>query len=81
MAAISNHIIDALVDLVENELLRLSSEGQDGCSEYRTLQDSRSALLVLAGEQTGTHGIAPKAAAAPSRPRVHYLRAIEGGKA
>lgn len=79
MVALPNQLIDTLVDLVEIRLLDMSTDGQEGCVEYRTLQDCRCSLLEIAA---GTNE--QKALYLPGRDqkaRASHLRAISGGKA
>jgi len=79
MVALTNSIVDTLVDLIENRLLTISGDGRENSAEYRTLQDCRYALLAIAAN-AGIPAVS-RSAAIPASARASHLRAIPGGKA
>ena len=79
MTQLSSPLIETLVDLVEHKLLAMSSKQEERSADYRTLQDCRQALLVLAAQtDAGNAGARP---AASGRRTAGHLTVITGDKA
>lgn len=73
MVSLSGPLLDTLIELVEEKLLRLSTARKEHSDEYRSLQDCRYELLHMA------EGIQIPSSAVVKT--VGHLTAIAGGKA
>lgn len=79
MADLSEQHIESLIELVEDKLLRMSTDKHEQCAEYRDLQNCRYALIAMAASANAVNMVAP--IRSDIRVRASHLRAILGGKA
>jgi hypothetical protein len=79
MADLSEQHIESLIDLVEDKLLRMSTDKHERCAEYRNLQNCRYALITMAASANAVNMVAP--IRSDIRVKANHLRPIAGGKA
>ncbi len=78
MADLSERHIECLVELVEDKLVRMSTDMQEQSADYRDLQNCRYALIAMAAS-ANVANMSPQARS-DFRSKTSHLRAISGGK-